>query len=113
MTIARRRAERDAIVAPAPSAPTPPSPAPGTGAPVPFGDEPAPEAITPVGRLRRCTFRRIDLVAPLPERQELPTYEVMCLYGDRDEPLPLGDLSAARPVCEACTAPGIFRPDED
>jgi hypothetical protein len=35
----------------------------------------------------------------------------MCLYGS-DGPLPLGDIESARPTCEACTATGIFRPDE-
>ena len=28
-------------------------------------------------------------------------------------PLPLGDLEAATPICNACTAAHIFRPDED
>jgi hypothetical protein len=27
--------------------------------------------------------------------------------------LPLGDLESARPICDACTAGHIFRPDED
>jgi hypothetical protein len=40
-------------------------------------------------------------------------YEVMCLYGDRDEPLALGDIEAAEPICAACEATGIFRADED
>ena len=66
-----------------------------------------------MGRLRRCTFRRIDRVSALPGRTERTSYEVMCLYGDADEPLALGDIAAARPICDACTASGIFRPDED
>jgi hypothetical protein len=37
----------------------------------------------------------------------------MCLYGDRVEPLPLGNLAQAQAACAACAAPGIFRPDED
>jgi len=77
------------------------------------GDAPAPDAATPVGRLRRCTFRRIDRVSPLPQRAGVTIYEVICLYVDRDEPVALGDVDAARSACEACRARGIFRPDED
>jgi hypothetical protein len=118
VTIARRHAALDGIAAPTPAAPTPAAPAPASespqlGTPVPLGDVPAPEVVTPVGRLRRCTYRRVDLVEPLPARPALPTYEVMCLYWDPDGPLPLGDVPSARPVCEACQASGIFRPDED
>ncbi len=82
------------------------------GVPVPLGDAPAPESVTPVGRLRRCTFRRIDRVSVLPGRTRETGYEVMCLYWDADTPLALGEVADARPVCEACTATGIFRPDE-
>ena len=32
---------------------------------------------------------------------------------DRKIPIPLGDLESAMPICNACTAPHIFRPDED
>jgi len=28
-------------------------------------------------------------------------------------PIPLGDLESAAPVCNSCSAPHIFRPDED
>ena len=112
MTIARRRPSGVDAIAPVPSTPVVRPPAPEIGVPVPLGDAPAPEVVTPVGRLRRCTFRRIDRVSALPGRSELTSYEVMCLYGT-DEPLALGDLREARPVCEACTASGIFRPDED
>jgi hypothetical protein len=59
--------------------------------------------------LRRCTFRRISAV----RRGSNPVYDVECLYPDRLIPLPLGDLLSARPVCEACMAEHIFRPDED
>ena len=114
MTIARRRpADLDAISAPLPSAPVLPAPAPELGVPVPLRDAPEPQMVTPVGRLRRCTFRRIDSVAPPPSRANGVGYEVMCLYGSRDEPLALGDITAARHICETCTASGIFRPDED
>lgn len=96
-----------------PSAPAVPPPVPELGVPIPLGDAPAPDTVTPVGRLRRCTFRRIDRVAQIPARADTSAYEVMCLYGEPDEPLALGDIANAAPVCEACTASGIFRPDED
>ena len=112
MTIARRRTGALDAIAPIPTTPVAPPPAPEIGVPVPLGDAPAPDAVTPAGRLRRCTFRRIDRVSALPGRSERTSYEVMCLYG-ADEPLALGDISEARPVCDACTASGIFRPDED
>ena len=60
-------------------------------------------------RIRRCTFRRLIDVRIGSER----VYDVDCLYPDRQIPIPLGDLEAAMPVCNACTAPHIFRPDED
>jgi hypothetical protein len=81
------------------------------GVPLPTHDVPAPDAVAPVGRLRRCTFRRIDRVTALPGRAVALSYEVMCLYG-AGEPASLGDVDSARPICEACTATGIFRPDE-
>ena len=112
MTIARRRPKSLAI-APLPTPPAVRPPAPEIGVPVPLGDAPAPESLTPIGRLRRCTFRRIDQVASLPSRAPRIEYEVMCLYGEPDEPLALGDIESARPICDACTASGIFRPDED
>lgn len=96
-----------------PSEVPPRPPVPEIDVPVPLGDAPAPEAATPVGRMRRCTFRRIDGVEELPGRPAESTYEVMCLYADREAPMALGDLDAARRICEACTASGIFRPDED
>jgi hypothetical protein len=75
-------------------------------------DVPAAESVTPAGRLRRCTFRRIDLVEVLPRGARAAAYEVMCLYGADGSGLPLGDVATAMPVCEACQATGIFRPDE-
>ena len=113
MTIARRRPNRIAAIAPALNPPELGVPAPGLGVSVPLGDAPAPESVTPVDRLRRCTFRRIDQVATPPGRTRSNGYEVMCLYGEADEPMNLGDIEAARPICNACTASGIFRPDED
>lgn len=60
-------------------------------------------------RIRRCTYRRLLAVDAARERM----YEVECLYPERQVPLPLGDLDAATPICNACTAAHIFRPDED
>ena len=60
-------------------------------------------------RIRRCTFRRLVQVESQPSR----VYDVECLYPERRVPIPLGDLETATPVCNACTAAHIFRPDED
>ena len=60
-------------------------------------------------RIKRCTFRRMIRVDPRGERR----YDVECLYPDRKLAIPLGDLDAATPICNACTAAHIFRPDED
>lgn len=80
---------------------------------LPPADRPSPDgATTPVGYLRRCTYRRIDRITTA-DATAHPAYEVMCLYVDPDEPLSLGDLDAARAICGGCRATGIFRPDED
>ncbi|CAN5783082.1 hypothetical protein BH24CHL8_BH24CHL8_02940 [soil metagenome] len=63
-------------------------------------------------QLRRCTFRRLTAAAPA-RRGETASYQVECLYAGRDAPLALGDLVAARRVCDPCGNPGIFRADED
>jgi hypothetical protein len=60
-------------------------------------------------RIRRCTYRRLIAVELKRER----IYDVECLFPDRKVPIPLGDLDAALGICNACTAPHIFRPDED
>ena len=60
-------------------------------------------------RIKRCTYRRLVSLDRARER----IYEVECLFPDRKVPVPLGDLDAAMPVCNACTAAHIFRPDED
>jgi len=39
--------------------------------------------------------------------------DVECLLPDRRVPIPLGHLESAAPICNACTAPHTFRPDED
>jgi hypothetical protein len=60
-------------------------------------------------RIKRCTFRRLIDVDSATDR----VYDVECLYPDRRVPIPLGDLESATPICNSCTAPHIFRPDED
>ena len=60
-------------------------------------------------RIKRCTFRRLIQVDAGPDR----VYDVECLLPDRRLPIPLGHLDAAMPICNTCTAPHIFRPDED
>lgn len=60
-------------------------------------------------RIRRCTFRRLIQVDARGQR----VFDVECLYPDRRVPIPIGDLDAAIPICNACTAAHIFRPDED
>jgi hypothetical protein len=60
-------------------------------------------------RIKRCTYRRLVSL----DRAEERIYEVECLFPDRKVPVPLGDLDSAMPVCNACTAAHIFRPDED
>jgi hypothetical protein len=59
-------------------------------------------------RIRRCAHRRVVWVAD-GERG----YEVHCLHPSLGVALPIGDMATATDVCNACTAPGIFRPDED
>jgi hypothetical protein len=67
----------------------------------------SPTANTP---LRKCTFRRVSVT----ERpRELPVYDVACTFPDRKMAIPLGDIEAARPVCDSCTYQGIFRADSD
>jgi hypothetical protein len=60
-------------------------------------------------RIKRCTFRRLIDVEAGSDR----VYDVECLFPDRKIPIPLGDLESATPICNACVAPHIFRPDED
>jgi hypothetical protein len=73
-----------------------------------FG-RPAPAPVIDDDHLRRCTYRRLITVRRKPDA----VYGVECLYPDRVAPIPLGDLEVARPICAACTASHIFRPDED
>jgi len=60
-------------------------------------------------RIRRCTYRRMIRVEVRDDR----VYDVECLYPDRKIPIPIGDVEAATPICNACTATHIFRADED
>jgi hypothetical protein len=78
-------------------------------APPPGGDPGAEAQPLAAVRIRRCTFRRLIAV----DRASGRIYDVDCLYPDRTLPLPLGDLEAATPICNACTALYIFRADED
>jgi hypothetical protein len=68
-----------------------------------------PEPLLAAPRIRRCTFRRVTAV----DRHRERTFEVDCLFPDRALPMPLGDLEGAIPICNACTATGVFRADED
>jgi hypothetical protein len=76
--------------------------------PRPFAAPAMPQA--PQAPLRRCTFRRIEMVS---DARALPMYEVACTFPDRRKAVSLGDIDSARPVCESCTYQGIFRPDSD
>jgi hypothetical protein len=60
-------------------------------------------------RIKRCTFRRLIQLQSGADR----LYDVECLLPDRRVPIPLGHLEAATPICNSCTAPHTFRPDED
>jgi hypothetical protein len=60
--------------------------------------------------LRRCTFRRVTVVA---RPGGLPVNQFACTFPDRLRQVSLGDIDEARPICQACTYPGIFRPDAD
>ncbi len=68
-----------------------------------------PEPLLAAPRIRRCTFRRVTTV----DRHRELAYDVDCLFPDRTLPMPLGDMESALPICNACTAAGIFRADED
>jgi len=78
-------------------------------APPPGGDPGTQVRPLAAVRVRRCTFRRLIAV----DRAIGRVYDVDCLYPDRTLPLPLGDLEAAMPICNACTGSHIFRADED
>jgi len=77
--------------------------------PPPVGDPGTQAQPLAAVRIRRCTYRRLIAV----DRTIGRMYDVDCLYPDRMLPLPLGDLEAATPICNACTGSHIFRADED
>ncbi|HWP63600.1 MAG TPA: hypothetical protein VNO86_09035 [Candidatus Binatia bacterium] len=77
--------------------------------PLPVAPPDAPPQTLAPQRIRRCTFRRMSNLG----RAGDGLYVVECLYPNRRRPLPLGDLESATPICNACTAAHIFRPDED
>jgi hypothetical protein len=67
------------------------------------------EPLLAAPRIRRCTFRRVTAV----DRRRERTYDVDCLFPDRLLPMPLGDMESSIPICNTCTATGVFRADED
>jgi hypothetical protein len=73
------------------------------------GDAPQRTPIPRAGQIRRCSVRHVA-ISPIPGGREV---QVSCLFGGRDFPLPLGSFAEARPICNACTAKGIWRADED
>ena len=54
----------------------------------------------------------LSTVERLAQKVGIKTPEV-AIFPERKVPIPLGDLESATPVCNACTAAHIFRPDED
>jgi len=70
---------------------------------------PTAEPFLAAPRIKRCTYRRVTSV----DRGRQRTYNVDCLFPDRALAMPLGDTESALPICNACTARGIFRADED
>ena len=60
------------------------------------------------GRIRRCSVRFVSIVPGDPA-----SVQADCLLGGPDNPLPLGTMDEARPVCNACTARSVWREDED
>ena len=61
------------------------------------------------GRIRRCTVRHVSILAA----PSGPVVQADCLLGGRQYPLPLGTMDEARMICNACTARGVWREDED
>lgn len=62
--------------------------------------------------LRRCTFRRLSVMAAS-GRGTIAGYAAECLYDGLDRPIPMGDLERAWSICQGCSNSGIFRADED
>jgi len=59
-------------------------------------------------RIKRCTYRRLIDVEGVDR-----VYDVECLFPNRQVPPTLTLFHSTTPICNACTAPHIFRPDED
>lgn len=72
-------------------------------------DAPQRIPIPRTGQIRRCSVRHVA-ITPIPGGRQV---ELSCLLGGRDYPLSLGTFDEARPICNACTAKGIWRADED
>jgi hypothetical protein len=72
-------------------------------------DAPQRIPIPRAGQIRRCSVRHVA-ITPVPGGRAV---DVTCLLGGPDHPLPLGTFAEARPICNACTARGIWRADED
>lgn len=72
-------------------------------------DAPQRIPIPRTGQIRRCSVRHVA-ITPAPNGREV---QLSCLLGGRNHPLPLGTFEEARPICNACTARGIWRDDED
>ena len=72
-------------------------------------DAPQRVVIPRAGQIRRCSVRHVAITPSAGGR----AVEVSCLLGGVDYPLPLGTFDEARPICNACTARGIWRADED
>jgi hypothetical protein len=60
-------------------------------------------------RIRRCTYRLVDRAS----RDPKSGYSVSCVYPDRRQAKPIGDLEESLEVCAGCTARHTFRADED
>ncbi|MGH2358495.1 MAG: hypothetical protein ACRDGJ_10885 [Candidatus Limnocylindria bacterium] len=61
------------------------------------------------GRIRRCTVRHVSILSA----PGGPAVQATCLLGGLEYPLPLGTMDEARAICNACTARGVWREDED
>jgi hypothetical protein len=72
-------------------------------------DAPQRTPIPRAGQIRRCSVRHVA-ITPVPGGRDV---QVSCLLGGREHPLSLGTFVEARPICNACTATGIWRADED
>jgi len=72
-------------------------------------DAPQRTPIPRAGQIRRCSVRHVAIIQ-VPGGRDV---QVTCLLGGPEYPLSLGTFVEARPICNACTAKGIWRADED